>query len=74
VFSLSRNPLYLSATFLFFGIALTFNILWAIGALLLSIIICHHALIIPEEKYLTAKFGGEYQEYSQNVRRWLGWK
>jgi hypothetical protein len=30
-------------------------------------IICLYVLIIPEEKYLTAKFGGEHKEYTINI-------
>lgn len=74
VFAVSRNPLYLGGAILFFGIALTVNILWTLVALLASIIVCHYVLIIPEEKYLTAKFGEEYKEYTTTVQRWLGHK
>lgn len=72
VFSISRNPLYLGGALLFFGIALTMNMVWALVALLASMIACHYILIVPEEKYLAAKFGEEYKEYTATVRRWLG--
>jgi protein-S-isoprenylcysteine O-methyltransferase Ste14 len=72
MFSISRNPLYLSSVILFLGIALTTNTFWAFAALLVSIIACHYILIIPEEKYLAAKFGEEYKEYTNTVHRWLG--
>jgi len=74
VFSVSRNPLYLSAAVLLFGIGLALNNLWILITLLLSIIICHYVLIIPEEKYLAAKFGEEYKEYTNTVRRWFSRK
>jgi protein-S-isoprenylcysteine O-methyltransferase Ste14 len=74
VFSISRNPLYLGGVLVLLGIALALNLLWAIVMLLLSIIICHYILIIPEEQYLAAKFGGEYKEYIASVHRWLGRK
>jgi protein-S-isoprenylcysteine O-methyltransferase Ste14 len=74
VFSISRNPLYLGSAILFLGIALTMRTFWVLIALSISIIVCHYILIIPEEKYLAAKFGGEYQEYSETVRRWFGRK
>jgi protein-S-isoprenylcysteine O-methyltransferase Ste14 len=74
VFAISRNPLYLGAAILFWGIGLTLNNLWILVTLLLSIIICHYVLIIPEEKYLAAKFGDDYTEYITTVRRWFGRK
>jgi protein-S-isoprenylcysteine O-methyltransferase Ste14 len=74
VFSISRNPLYLGSVIIFWGIALTLNILWTLVTLLLSIIICLYILIIPEEQYLAAKFGEEYKEYIASVHRWLGRK
>ena len=74
VFSISRNPLYLGSIIVLFGIALTLNILWMLVTLLLSIMICLYVLIIPEEQYLKAKFGEEYQEYIASVHRWLGRK
>ena len=74
VFSVSRNPLYLASVFIFLGIALTFYMPWALVMLLVSIVLCHIVLIIPEEKYLAAKFGDEYEEYTASVHRWIGRK
>jgi len=72
VFSLSRNPLYLGSAIVFLGIALAMNMLWTLGTLLASIILCLYILIRPEEKYLAAKFGDEYRDYMATVHRWLG--
>jgi protein-S-isoprenylcysteine O-methyltransferase Ste14 len=74
VFAISRNPLYLGGVIVFLGIAFTANILWTLITLSLSIILCHHILIIPEEQYLAAQFGNEYEEYIASVHRWLGRK
>jgi protein-S-isoprenylcysteine O-methyltransferase Ste14 len=74
VFGLSRNPLYLASVLLFGGLALALNNLWSLAALLISIALCQRVLILPEEKYLTAKFGAEYQAYVATVHRWLGRK
>ncbi|CAG0973057.1 protein-S-isoprenylcysteine O-methyltransferase [Anaerolineales bacterium] len=74
VFAISRNPLYLGGVIIFLGLALALNMLWALVTLLLSIIICHYVLIVPEERYLAAKFGEEYKEYAASVHRWLGRK
>jgi protein-S-isoprenylcysteine O-methyltransferase Ste14 len=72
MFAISRNPLYLASIIILLGIALALNILWALVTLVVSIIICHYVLIIPEENYLTAKFGKEYRDYTATVHRWLG--
>jgi protein-S-isoprenylcysteine O-methyltransferase Ste14 len=72
VFAISRNPLYLGSVIVLLGIALAMNILWALVTLLASMIVCHYVLIIPEEKYLAAKFGKEYEHYTATVHRWLG--
>jgi protein-S-isoprenylcysteine O-methyltransferase Ste14 len=74
VFAISRNPLYLASILVFLGLALALNMLWAVVMLLLSIIICLYVLIIPEEQYLTEKFGEEYKKYIASVHRWLGRK
>jgi protein-S-isoprenylcysteine O-methyltransferase Ste14 len=74
VFAISRNPLYLGSVLVFLGIALALNMFWALVMLLLSIILCHYVLIIPEEQYLEAKFGKEYKEYTASVHRWFGRK
>ena len=72
VFSISRNPLYLGSVIIVLGIALTLNILWAFVTLLISIVLCLYILIIPEEQYLSAKFGEEYKAYVASVHQWLG--
>ena len=74
VFAISRNPLYLGGVIIFLGLALALNIPWALVTLLLSIILCHYVLIVPEERYLAAKFGEEYKEYAASVHRWFGRK
>lgn len=74
VFSISRNPLYLGGVMVFLGIASMLNMPWALVTLLVSTIICHYILIVPEEQYLATKFGKEYEEYSSSVHRWFGRK
>jgi protein-S-isoprenylcysteine O-methyltransferase Ste14 len=74
IFATSRNPLYLACVIIFLGLALALNMLWALMGLLLSVILCHYLLILPEERYLTAKFGEEYEQYMASVHRWFGRK
>lgn len=74
VFAVSRNPLYLGLGLIIFGIALAVNVGWMLVTLLLSVILCTYILIIPEERYLSAKFPQVYTEYMAAVHRWLGRK
>jgi len=74
VFSFSRNPLYLGGVFFLAGISLVFNLPWGLILLIPSIIACHFILIAPEERYLHARFGEEYQAYVSAVHRWIGRK
>lgn len=72
VFSISRNPLYLGGVCLLIGIALAANLPWVLVLLLPALVACHYILIVPEERYLAAKFGRVYRNYAASVRRWLG--
>jgi len=74
VFSFFRNPLYLGGILFLIGIALVFRITWAFILLVPAVAACHIILIVPEEKYLAARFGGHYLEYMTTVRRWIGRK
>lgn len=71
IYGKTRNPTYLGCTLLVLGLGITFNfIAWIVGAFIAGILM-HFLLILPEEKYLMAKFPTEYAEYTKKVRRWL---
>lgn len=72
VFSISRNPLYLGGVCILAGIALAANLPWVLALLLPALVVCHYVLILPEEKYLAARFGEEYRTYAAAVHRWIG--
>ena len=70
-FRLTRNPLYLSLTLLYAGIALLVNSLWALGLLPFALIVIRYGVINREEQYLERKFGDQYLSYKAKVRRWM---
>ena len=72
VFAFSRNPLYLGGVCILLGLAFVFKLLWLFVLLLPALVACHYVLIVPEERYLAAKFGEEYGTYAASVQRWLG--
>jgi len=70
-FRFSRNPMYLSLTLLYFGIASLINSLWIAIFVLPVIVVIQLGVIEPEERYLERKFGDEYLRYKSRVRRWI---
>ena len=70
-FAFSRNPMYLGLLLFLFGFALQVNIVGGIPLLLLFVLYIDRFQIIPEERALAEKFGQEFQEYAENVRKWI---
>jgi protein-S-isoprenylcysteine O-methyltransferase Ste14 len=70
-FRLTRNPIYLSLTVLYAGLALMANAWWALVLLPVVVVLVHFLVILPEEQYLEQKFGEPYRSYKANVRRWI---
>jgi protein-S-isoprenylcysteine O-methyltransferase Ste14 len=70
-YRLSRNPLYLGLLALYVGAALLAPTFWGLVLLPVAVVLILWGAIIPEEKFLHDRFGTEYDEYAQRVRRWL---
>jgi len=70
IFSVSRNPFFLSLDFYFIGIALIFPSWFFIGFSLLAVISIHF-FILKEERFLKEVYDDEYNTYSEKVRRYL---
>ena len=70
IFSVSRNPFFLSLDLYLIGIVSIFPNLFFIGFTVLSIISIH-SFILKEEKFLSKVYGDEYKKYSGNVRRYF---
>src|SRR5262249_10163475 len=67
----SRNPMYVALMAVYLGGTLAFHLPWGLVLLLPVFLALHFGVIVPEERHLTAKFGGEYTSYARRVRRWL---
>ena len=73
IYSISRNPAFLGFDFMYIGVLLMyFNPLTLFFSLFAIVML--HLQILQEEKYLTATFGKEYEEYRKRVFRYLGRK
>jgi protein-S-isoprenylcysteine O-methyltransferase Ste14 len=70
-FGVSRNPLYVGLLAFSASVALLAGSLWAVLALPLEWALLRWGAVLPEERYLAAKFGAAYADYQRRVRRWL---
>ncbi len=70
-YALSRNPIYVSATVVYVGIAFVVNMAWLIVCLPFGITLLYYGVIAREESYMEKVFGGEYRQYKARVRRWV---
>ncbi len=70
-YRLSRNPMYLSLAMIHLGIALSTANVWDLFTLGIFIVLMRSYVINPEERYLSGRFGQAYEDYRQQVRRWI---
>ncbi len=70
-FQFTRNPMYTGHVVVLLGAALRTGSCWP----LLIVPLCMQAttplVILPEEEYLTRRFGEDYERYRARVRRWI---
>lgn len=67
----TRNPMYLGMAALYAGLALAFDVIWALALLPIVLLVVDRVVIPPEERYMESHFGEEYAAYRRRVRRWL---
>jgi protein-S-isoprenylcysteine O-methyltransferase Ste14 len=70
VFSLSRNPFFLSLDLFFIGIAILLPNLFFIGFAVLALVGIHF-FILKEEKFMHNLYRKEYLKYQRKVRRYF---
>jgi len=67
----TRNPIYLAMVLGLIGLAIAFNSLWLLLALVPFALVIRYGVVAREEAYLERKFGDVYRGYRARVRRWL---
>jgi len=67
----SRNPIYVGFAITYAGFALAMDSPVALALLIPCLIVVDRFVIAREERYLTGRFGAEYEAYKGKVRRWL---
>lgn len=71
IYRYTRNPMYVGFAALLLGWAVYLAVPWVLLGPVAFILFITRFQIIPEERALSSKFGREYGEYQERVRRWL---
>jgi len=71
IYTISRNPMYAGLAILYLGLACFVGNWWHAILFPLLLFTVQVFIIIPEEKYLTRRFGEAYLQYRKKVRRWV---
>jgi protein-S-isoprenylcysteine O-methyltransferase Ste14 len=71
IYGRTRNPIYIALLTVTLGVAGAANSFWFLGSFVLLFALLHFGVVLREERYLSAKFGAEYDAYRKRVRRWL---
>ena len=67
----TRNPIYLGMFLGLVGLAIAFDSLWLLVALVPFALVIRYGVVAREEAYLKRKFGEAYRRYRSRVRRWV---
>jgi len=70
-FRYTRNPMYLGMTLLLLGLGVFLGTLTPLLLVPVFPVLMEMVFIRPEERMLEKTFGGTYQTYKTNVRRWI---
>ena len=66
-----RNPMYVGMAAIQIGIGLCAGNIWIVGLAPVALLCVHFMAVRPEEDYLSARFGRDYERYKKTVRRYL---
>ncbi len=70
-FCYSRNPIYVGDWLIYLGVMLILQSAWPILFAPVVWLIIRFGVIRHEEAHLSARFGEEFENYRNKVRRWL---
>ena len=71
IYGFTRNPIYIGFHLVVLAVAVAANNAWLFVSALLLFVLLQFGVVRAEERYLSGKFGAEYDEYRRRVRRWV---
>ena len=70
-YRLTRNPMYVSLTLVYAGVATLYQSVWAWVFLPVVVTYIDRRVIRFEERFLERRFAEDYARYRAKVRRWI---
>jgi protein-S-isoprenylcysteine O-methyltransferase Ste14 len=67
----TRNPMYVGMTLVTVGIGALAERGWICALAFVALAFVHFTAVLPEERYLGAKFGADYIQYMRRVGRYF---
>lgn len=67
----TRNPMYVGMVLIQVGIGVVLDNLWVVIGAAFGLVIVHYTAVLREEAYLEEKFGEDYRQFKNRVRRYL---
>ncbi|MDH7460567.1 isoprenylcysteine carboxylmethyltransferase family protein [Chitinophagaceae bacterium 26-R-25] len=71
IYSISRNPMYISLLLIYCGLSFVVGNWWNLILFPFIFLIVQEYVIKREEKYLNRRYGQQYLDYKAKVRRWV---
>jgi protein-S-isoprenylcysteine O-methyltransferase Ste14 len=69
-FRFTRNPMYVSGSIAYAGLALLLVEVWSLALLAAVLVTTHYGVVLREEHYLARRFGEAYRGYTARVPRY----
>lgn len=71
IYRFTRNPIYVGFMVVVLAASVGINNWWVLLSIVPLFLLLQFGVVLPEEKYLSGKFGAPYDDYRRQVRRWL---
>jgi protein-S-isoprenylcysteine O-methyltransferase Ste14 len=71
IYRFSRNPIYVAFLIVVLATAVAANNAWLLIAIVMLFVLLQFGVVRAEERYLSGKFGAEYDAYRKTTRRWF---
>jgi|LakMenEpi03Aug12_release.lakeMendotaPanAssembly.Ray.scaffolds.fasta_scaffold431494_2 protein-S-isoprenylcysteine O-methyltransferase Ste14 len=68
----TRNPMYIGMSLILAALAVGTGLWFDLLIPLVFLVWVHNAYVLPEEAFLEARYGADYDTYRRRIPRWIG--